>query len=572
MKKHTLFIFFLVFSTLNSIAQIPSLNFALQMGGNGADFADAITIDNQGNIYTTGFFFSQTADFDPSSNSFILSSTNSSHFYISKLDENGNFIWAVSASGTTGISNARDIITDKSGNVYIIGDFFGTVDFDPSTGVTNLTSTSLEDIFIMKLDSTGSFLWVKQIEGSGRVEFGKSIAVDIYDNIYATGYYEDSADFDPGINQFILTTDGSLSAFLLKLNSRGEFKWATQFGGVSLSRGESIAINSNGDIFTVGVFSGTADFDPSSNIQNLTAVGNNDIFISKLDSTGSFIFAKKISPTGVLPFHQVNHVYVDNEDKIYLTGRFEGTSDFDPSSNVFALTAKGRWDAFICKLNTNGDLEWAKQVEGTDYSMGKNISVDKDKNVYFIGDYNDSADFNPSSSIYQLNSSGEEDVFVSKLDSLGNFVWAISYGGTGEERGEGIALDNQNNVYTTGFFENTVDFAPDTVMFNLTSFGNEDIFIQKLSQDESVSVEEKYPALSSKAYPNPTKENLTIELGKEYKTVQVKIVFMTGQLNSEITYHNVKDIDLSIKGKSGFYIIQIETESGLSSSFKILKE
>ena len=127
-----------------------------------------------------------------------------------------------------------------------------------------------------------------------------SIVVDSSGNVYTTGRFNGTADFDPGPGTANLVSSGSTDVFVSKLNSAGELVWVKQLGGTSTAGdfSESVAVDSSGNVYTTGWFNGTADFDPGAGTANLVSAGNSDVFVSKLDSTGTFVWAKQLSGTG----------------------------------------------------------------------------------------------------------------------------------------------------------------------------------------------------------------------------------------------------------------------------------
>jgi uncharacterized protein (TIGR03437 family) len=175
-----------------------------------------VVVDGSGNVYTTGFF-QGTADFDPGPGVFNMTSAGGNDVFVSKLDSAGNFAWARRMGGTD--SDGGDgVVVDGSGNVYTAGSFGGTVDFDPGPGVFNLTSAGDSDIFVAKLDGDGNFVWAQQMGGTGSAFPEITIAVDAGSNVYATGGFRDTADFDPGAGVFELTSAGARDIFVAKYN------------------------------------------------------------------------------------------------------------------------------------------------------------------------------------------------------------------------------------------------------------------------------------------------------------------------------------------------------------------
>jgi hypothetical protein len=386
----------------------------------------------------------------------------------------------------------QGIAVDSAGNVYTTGHFSGTADFDPGPGTYNLTSgfdgsQYRDDIFVSKLDSSGDFVWARSMGGTGE-DRGADIAVDSAGNVYTTGYFEGTADFDPGTGTYNLTSAGGRDIFVSKLDSSGDFVWAKSMGGTgshgadAAAHGDKfgIAVDSAGNVYTAGDFEGTADFDPGPGTYNLTAAGDSDIFVSKLDSSGDFVWAKSMGGTSG-DFGP--SIAVDSAGNVYTAGWFYGTADFDPGPGTYNLTSAVDANIFVSKLDSSGNFVWASRMGGGGIwpgDRGRDIAVDSAGNVYTTGMFRGTADFDPGAGTYYLTSAGNTEIFVSKLDSNGNFVWASRMGGPNIDRGRGIAVDSAGKVYTTGYFRGTADFDPGPGTYNLTSAGDWDIFVSKL--------------------------------------------------------------------------------------------
>ena len=260
--------------------------------------------------------------------------------------------------------------------------------------------------------------------------------------------------------------------------------WAKSMGGAGSDFGSAIAVDSSGNVHTTGAFGDrlnpTADFDPGPDTLNLTSNGRSDVFVSKLDSNGDFLWAKSIGGTD----HDSGYgIAVDSGGNVHTTGAFRDTVDFEPGPGTFSLTSSVG-DVFVSKLDSNGDFLWAKSMGGTSLDQGNSIAVDSGGNVYTTGFFRGTVDFDPGPGTFNLTGSGAAKFFVSKLDSKGNFLWAKSIGGplgiSGTVR-NGIAVDGRGNIHTTGNFTRTADFDPGQGTLNLTSSGDLDIFVSKLS-------------------------------------------------------------------------------------------
>jgi hypothetical protein len=470
----------------SSMVSAQNLAWANQVGSTNADAGEEIVVDAAGNVYTTGAF-QGTADFDPSAATFMLTSAGSADVFVTKSDASGNFIWAKRFGGTAediGLS----IALDTDGHIYFTGYFQNTADFDPSAATSNLIAAGGYDIFVSKLDNDGNLIWAKRF-GALSNDIAQKIVVDAAGDVYTTGYFQTVVDFDPSAATFNLSSAGGFDAFVLKLSTAGNFVWAKRFGGGGRDEAASIAIDRNNNVYTIGSFESTADFDPSAATFNLVSVNYIDIFISKLDANGNFVWAKSM---GGNRYDYGIGIALDANDNIYATGEFQATVDFDPSADTFRLTSNGNTttgpsNSFILKLDANGNFVWAKKIASSDSNTGYAVAIDANSNIYMTGLFRGLADFDPNSTVFNLTSAGNYDVFILKLDVNGDFIWAQRMGAASVDRGASIALDANDNVHVTGSFQSTVDFDFSSSIFNLTSVGSVDAFILKLSVCNVVS-------------------------------------------------------------------------------------
>lgn len=451
-------------------AQTANLEWAKQLSGTDIEVGNSIKIDASGNVYTVGTF-QGTADFDPGSGIFTLTAGGIESF-ITKLDAFGNFVWAKKFDVVT----LASLAIDNSGDICIAGRFSGTVDFDPNAGTFSLSSKGSYDIFIAKLSSSGNLIWAASMGGVSD-ELGRSVTTDASGNIYITGFFMGTADFDPGPNTADFTTAGTYDAFIVKLNSSGTLVWAKTIGGAFTDMANSIAVDALGNVFVTGTFDGVADFDPGTATYNLT--GSNDIFILKLGSSGNLIWAKSIGGSSL---DEGNSITTDGSGNVYTTGDFDKTVDFDPGPGTYDLINHGSSDIFIVKLDASGNFIWARNMGGTNMDIGSSIALDPLGNVYTTGFFVYTADFDPGPGSHILLSAGVQDIFLSKLNASGNFVWAVQLGGAAPDLGMSVTTDVSGNIYATGCFQDIADFEPGAGTFNLASKGSNDVFIVKLSQ------------------------------------------------------------------------------------------
>jgi hypothetical protein len=384
---------------------------------------------------------------------------------------------SVSVFGGASNEEARAMTLDRSGNIYSTGFFAGTVDFDPGDGIANLTSLGFNDIFILKLNSDGNFLWVKHLSGTNS-EAAASIAIDKDGNVITSGNFAGTVDFDPGSTVANLTSNGDDDVFISKLDSSGNYIWAKSFGGSGRDSGINVAVDSNGNICVTGIYTATIDFDPGAGIVNLTSLGELDVFISKFDSSGSFVWGNGRGGEG----REVGQgAAFDSNGNVYSLGYFNQTVDFNPGDGTANLVSSGGNDLFISKFDSAGIFLWAQRIGSNGADGGASITFDSTGNIVFTGYFTGTVDFDPSVGVANLTSAVSSENFISKFDTSGNYLWAKRIGGSGADRGVNIALDGTGNIYSTGYFNGTVDFDSSDGIANLTSAGGTDIFISKFN-------------------------------------------------------------------------------------------
>ena len=400
-------------------------------------------------------------------------------FQVVGFGQQPTLAWAKSM-GNSSYNYGLSVTTDYAGNVYTTGYFEGTTDFNPGPGVYNITSISGNDIFVSKLDAAGNFVWAKSMGGID-YEQGNSIAVDAVGNVYVTGRFYKTVDFDPGPGIYNLTSSSQRTdIFILKLDTFGNFVWAKSMGGYEFDDANSVVLDVAGNIYLTGGFGGTVDFDPGNAVYNLTSNGGSDVFVLKLSNSGNFVWAKNMGGASTVGGDGGSSLAVDATGNVYITGSYYGMADFDPGPGNYTLTSHGNSnDAFVCKLNPSGDFVWAKSMGGISDEYSYSIGLDALGNIFTIGSFQSTADFDPGTGTFNLASKGQQDIFVLKLNNQGNFLWAKDIGGIGGEEGLALALDSKGSVYITGDFQNTVDFDPGVSVFNIQPKGGYDIFIAK---------------------------------------------------------------------------------------------
>lgn len=449
--------------------------------------------------------------------------------------------WA-KAVGSPGANFGFGLAVDDGQSVITTGWFSGTVDFDPGAGVANRSSNGGEDIYVLKLDGNGQFLWVLTFGGSGS-DRGYDIVTDNAANIYVSGNFSSTVDFQPGpgidtrtavgnwdafflkidflgnyqwvrswggngddygyalthdINGFVVVTGmfsstvdfdtspasllkssaGSFDIFVSKFTDEGVFVWNRTMGGSAADFSYSVQCDDAGNIFHGGYFSGSVDFDPGPGQVILNVQGSNDVYVQKMTSTGQHIWTRGVQGVGNEFLHNIRY---NGLDQLYITGNFSGTLDFNPGPAQNLHTSNGSFDAYILTLDTNGLYLWSRTFGGDGNDLAVTASPDRQGNINVAGLFTGgNVDMDPGPGVRLRSSNGGYDVFVSKFSANGQLLWNIAFGGTGNDEAWGIAADYAGNVHTTGPFSTTVDFDPGPITLSYSSLGQTDIFVHKI--------------------------------------------------------------------------------------------
>jgi VCBS repeat-containing protein len=383
--------------------------------------------------------------------------------------------WVVT-DGDTSNDDATAVAVDAAGYVYSAGTFRGTVDLDPGPGTFEVSAPNI-DVYVRKLDADGNFVWAGSYGTTGNNNSVNDIAVDEDENLYLTGSFGNTADFDPGAGTTELTSAGGADIYVLKLDSSGGLDWVRRMGGTTDDNGNAIAVDAAGNVYTTGDFTDTVDFDPGSGTTNLTSGGSLDAFVSKLDTDGDFVWAASNSGTSTVVGSAIQ---VDSSGNVYTCGRFNNTVDFDPGAGTNNIASNGSSDGYVQKLDAAGALVWMVQLGGNSSDTANDLAIDAANNLYTTGRHRGGVDFDPGAGTTSLTNAGSSDIYVQKMDTDGTFEWVVGMGGTDFEEGNGVSVDDAGNVYVAGHFADTVDFDPGVGTLGLTSAGGSDMFVLKL--------------------------------------------------------------------------------------------
>ena len=462
-----------------------------------------IAVDSQDNVLVVGRVTddeSWTAgeiDLDLSSASYVVSGTS----FLAKYSPTGAFLFGFGI-GDDGPSlsnrvNFSAVSSDSDNNIYLVGDFSGTVQFDFAGGTDSKTShDSQQDIFVMKVNADGSYGWTKTF-GGDVYDNGFKIAVDqdiTRDALYISGYLNqqfpaDVIDLDPGGGVRSSTTKGQ---FISKFDLSGNFEWAYEFGTAYSTFLPVVVKQSTGDVYIDSGNSGGG------------------FQINAFDSTGTLLaFSAGVTGASL----RADMVLDENED-IILGGQFEGTLDFDPTGGDDTKSSASLTDedAYVTKINADGSYGWTRTFGGTARDRGYTIAVDNLNNYYLGGWFQDIVDFDFTGGV-DSHSAGLDRAFITMLDELGGYLKTYSFGGEGESLDfssmDNLVLNSDNVLYAFGGYVNDVDLDPSSGVYMKQGFDNSngdyhyDMFFSKFLPIYSTGIgDEGTPGVPGETYSN----------------------------------------------------------------------
>lgn len=534
----------------------------------GPGYVDGIDIstDHTGNVVMVGNFSLQV-DCDPGVDSAIA--TYEGYFgtgYVVKLNANGEYLWSAKQGHIEDFASVTHVATGPTGSIYIAGEFVDTVDFDPGPSEYNLFSDGviippqgpappllIADKYIIKLNSDGVFLWANMFDDAGPDEI-HGLAVDPWDNLIVAATLAPSTLILSQSDTVDVGTEGS--GAICRFTSNGNLDWVKRPGTPNYCVPKSIDVDDFGNIFTIGSFVDSLDFDPGTDALVLSSVDDQDVFFSKLDSTGALMWAKT---AGGINDDQGLTVRVTTDNSAIALGSFKNSIDLDTILNA---DYQGYYttDLFIVKMNQSGDFQWARQLQGMGYPSTCTMDVGNDDFPVIMGWSGVDSDLDPGTGSLTLGTAGR--AFMLRLNESGSLDWAVGFydGGGNAPVFKSLSIDNGYNIFSTGLFYATEDFDPSINTFNLqTSNGYSDGFVLKIGPDLVTNLrpmEQKYLSI----YPNPTTSIINIQLPENHLKATRTIVYdIAGRLVHQNPYSRNMDVSFLV---AGTYVVLVETEEG----------
>ncbi len=360
-----------------------------------------------------------------------------------------NFSWIKRLGGASN-DVGFGVASDPNGNAYVVGTYTTSGNFNSGGTGGELTSAGSSDAFLVKYDSTGKFLWVKSLGGSGE-DTAYAVTTDASGNVIVTGSFG-SSNFNPGGSGGTFATAGLQDIFVAKFNSGGTLLWSKCIGGTANDIGRGVAADGSGNIYLTGYFRSTnVNFNPGGTGGTLTPTGLDDAFLVKYDPNGSYLWGKNLGGSGMdLGFA----VTADGTGNVFVTGTYsKDGANFNPGGTGGTHTATyGAEDVFLAKYTSAGVFLWSKNMGGSaNGDRGYGLAADPSGNIYVAGSFAQTGEFNMGAGGGLVNTAGAHDAFVAKYDVSGGLIWVRAGGGKGGDYAYSVATDPNSNVYIIGF-------------------------------------------------------------------------------------------------------------------------
>jgi gliding motility-associated-like protein len=403
-------------------------------GSIDVDEAMDVAVDPNGNIYVAGYFEEQI-DFQ----GITAVSGGNRDFFVAKINPEGDVLWLETGGGVNDVY-ATGIAVDLAGNVYVSGTFEGDIEVQNN----NANSSGATDIFLVKYNTNGNYLW-GQYFGGFNIDLSGDVIVDNSGNPIITGTYHTSIYIDGNT----IVSQGGNDYFVAKFSPTGNIIWVSDEGSDSDVWGKKLAVDFNNNIYVTGEFSGLLNHGTAS----ISPQGIFDVYLAKYSSTGNPEWIQAVGSTG-------------NVDK-------SGDVSTDIFNNIYIClhSDSGTQKAKVLKISQDG-------IVLDDFSFGnistypKGIKADSSGDIYIVGDFSGIANFGDGI----ISATGGSDYFLVRFNLNGEFSYKSIGGSPNDDGGNSLMLDYENNVIVAGYNNNNIDFGDG---FQYGSQGNKDILVVK---------------------------------------------------------------------------------------------
>ncbi len=623
-------VFFALYST-QIFSQDPNFEWAKHYGGPGTEEVYGIVTDSENNVITVGAFRSSEINFIDAPAG-AITSKGKSDLFVLKKDEDGNTLWYYTL-GNSNFESARSVSLDENDNIYVSAAIGGVINFDPLVDTEASITPGEFHHALLKIKPTGEIEWAINVRNNDASNYCYT-QTDNFGNVYLGGTFENKVVFEGIAESDSLTNEGDDDPYIIKLNRSGQLIWiksfgaedsdefpsgslmsenlnsistdtsgniafcgsySTKFGATDIAiskvdstgnllwkrvfgasfvdRGHSVTCDKEGNVITLATYWHTIDFDPGDGVSEITSKGQYDNCVVKLDPFGNFIWVKGFGNTRN---DYAGGIASDENNSIYLTGKFIGRMDWDPGENIHSVRATNYWDNYILKLNENGRFIWMNHVPSSSSNSNGSIYVDKNFSVYSANTFVTTADIDPTSEEFLAESNGDDDFYIMKLNQhcdTGIPDLTITYESDTLKTNISGATYRWYDCESSLFMDNDQQFlVPDNNGSYAVEVTKDGCAQQTLCEEiNDVGIADIFQNIQ--VYPNPSKGFINIDLTSfTNEKTDIKLYSLEGKLisSSSVSAPSLKSIELP-KNK-GIYFVTISNKNGGKKGFKVLRK
>lgn len=534
------------------------------IGGAGDDEAYSVVCDDQDNIYVGGGFFSTSI----TDNSITVTNNGGQDMFLAKLSPSGTTL-GIKAAGGVENDYIADMEMISATELIVTGVYRVSVNFGNSV---TLTGYGQNDIFLLRIDNAGTAVWAKRA-GSNAGDLSRGVSVDRFGNILLTGEFSGTCNFG-GVS---LTSTGQYDVYAAKYTNSGNLKWVKRGGGSSFDYSFAVDSDINGNVFTTGYYTSP---NMTFGATTLSNSGAWDMFVTKYDSVGTLVWAKKFASN---QYDYSQALVVDDAGSVIIAGGYGNDISFGsvPLTNTNANIE----NMFVAKLDNNGNGVWAVKASTADYSWANALALDSKSNILVTGTYETTCSF---FSTNLVSNGGDEaygeDAFVAKINQTiadntppiitltGNDTVTVVKNGTYTEPGYSAYDDYDGDITSSVVVTNTADLSTVgiyEVKYKVTNnVGLADSAYRYINVVNPSGISKQMGGDNKLIYP--TQVNSVSEIQFSAEVAYYTISNSNGAVSS---YMNSKNTTASAVLPSGLYIIQLydEDKSYMQSAKVVIK-
>ncbi len=527
---------------LSRFAPEGQWEWSVQLGGNLFDHAQALAVD-AGGVYVGGEFAGTLVGGTP------LVSNGSSDALLARYTLEGNLLWAI-GTGSTGSDYINDVAVDVAGNVYAIGYFQGTVDFDPGADEFPVNAGGSDAMFLWKLTPDGELLWVRTWNGTSS-ENGMAVAVDAAGAVWIGGGFFGNLDLDPGTGNTAVSAPGfEQQAFIVQLDADGDFLFGGHMGGNGSDGVQDLKVDAAGAVIAVGNFGATGDLDPGAGDVQLPHLGGPDTFVLKFSAAGHLLHAASMASAA---YDQPRALATGPNGAIMITGGFDGSIDLDPGVGDALFTSNGISDVYVLLLDSALNYLEGAAFGGSGQEDGTSVAWSASDRRYVGGLFEYTVDLDFGDGVDPVASTANtRDAFLTRLCSVETVEEDVTIA-EGESFFAGGAWQSESGTYTDTY-----------VAVN----GCDSIRITHLTVDQGTGISDAPSTPVLRVHPIPAHEQLTITTQAATQGRRLEVMDATGRVVLEQPTIDATVHTISLTGLApGTYVARLRGEPGSAAVF-----